>query len=188
MLPYSVLCLTLKFTPKDSSSTNMVLRLPRVADFIFSRRQWKITDLLQFWWALIPVRKKKHRLLPIVIVRLHFFFLFLFSWGGVRLSSLGTSATNWPIVPAPDDRRWVCSSRWNENWQGKSKYSEKTCPSATLSTKNPTWPDLGSNPDRRCGKPGTNHLTYGTVKIAFMLCLFSINCKRKKGKIIPVFN
>jgi hypothetical protein len=28
---------------------------------------------------------------------------FLVSWGGVRLSPLGTSATNWPIVPAPDD-------------------------------------------------------------------------------------
>jgi hypothetical protein len=25
-------------------------------------------------------------------------------WGGVRLSPLGTSATNWLIVPAPDDR------------------------------------------------------------------------------------
>jgi hypothetical protein len=24
--------------------------------------------------------------------------------GGVRLSPLGTSATTWPIVPAPDDR------------------------------------------------------------------------------------
>jgi hypothetical protein len=28
----------------------------------------------------------------------------LISWGGVRLSPLGTSATNWPIVPAPDER------------------------------------------------------------------------------------
>jgi hypothetical protein len=28
----------------------------------------------------------------------------LVSWGGVRLGPLGTSATNWPIVPAPDDR------------------------------------------------------------------------------------
>jgi hypothetical protein len=28
---------------------------------------------------------------------------FLFSWGGVRLSPLGTLATNWPIVPDPDD-------------------------------------------------------------------------------------
>jgi hypothetical protein len=29
---------------------------------------------------------------------------FLVSWSGVRLSPLGTSATNWPTVPAPDDR------------------------------------------------------------------------------------
>jgi hypothetical protein len=35
-----------------------------------------------------------------VIVMLVFVF-FLASWGGVRLSPLGTSATSWPIVPAP---------------------------------------------------------------------------------------
>jgi hypothetical protein len=29
--------------------------------------------------------------------------LSLVSWGGVKLSPLGTSATIWPIVPAPDD-------------------------------------------------------------------------------------
>jgi hypothetical protein len=29
---------------------------------------------------------------------------FLVSWGGVRLNPLGTSATTWPTVPAPDDR------------------------------------------------------------------------------------
>jgi hypothetical protein len=29
---------------------------------------------------------------------------FLVSWGGVGQSPLGTSATNWPTVPAPDDR------------------------------------------------------------------------------------
>jgi hypothetical protein len=32
-----------------------------------------------------------------------FFFV---PWGGVRLSPLGTSATVWPIAPAPDDRWW----------------------------------------------------------------------------------
>jgi hypothetical protein len=32
------------------------------------------------------------------------FFLNLVSWGGLRLSSLGTPATNWPTVPVPDDR------------------------------------------------------------------------------------
>jgi hypothetical protein len=82
-----------------------------------------------------------------------FFFSFL---GCGELSPVGTSANIWPIVPAPDDRWWVWSSRWNEDWQGKPKYSEKTCPSVTLSTTNPTWPDLESNPDRRGRKPATN--------------------------------
>jgi hypothetical protein len=31
-------------------------------------------------------------------------FSFLVSWGGVRPSPLGTSSSDWPIVPAPDDR------------------------------------------------------------------------------------
>jgi hypothetical protein len=53
--------------------------------------------------------------------------------------------------------------RWNENWQGKPKYLEKTCPTATLSTTNPTWPDPGSNPGRRGGKPATNRLSYGAA-------------------------
>jgi hypothetical protein len=89
-----------------------------------------------------------------------FFFI---SWGGVRLNPLGTSATNWPIVPARDDR-WIWSVWWNENWQGKVKYSEKTCPSATLSTTNPRWSDLGSNPGRHGGKLATNRPSYGTAK------------------------
>jgi hypothetical protein len=28
--------------------------------------------------------------------------VFFISWGGVSLSPLGTSATVWPIIPAPD--------------------------------------------------------------------------------------
>jgi hypothetical protein len=82
----------------------------------------------------------------------------------VRLSRLGTAATNWPIVPAPDDRWWwLWSSWWNEDRRGIPKYSEKTCPSVTLSNTNPTWPDLGSNPNLRGGKPATNHLSYGAA-------------------------
>jgi hypothetical protein len=79
------------------------------------------------------------------------------------MGPLGTSATEWPNVPAPcdyDDKRiW-----WNEDWQAKPTYSEKTCPSATLSTTKPTWPDPGANPDRRSGKPATNRLSYGAAK------------------------
>jgi hypothetical protein len=29
----------------------------------------------------------------------------------------------------------------NEDWWAKPKYSEKTCPSATVFTTNPTWLD-----------------------------------------------
>jgi hypothetical protein len=35
---------------------------------------------------------------------------------------------------------------WNENWQGKPKYSEKTYPSATLSTTKSHMTDPVSNP------------------------------------------
>jgi hypothetical protein len=42
---------------------------------------------------------------------------------------------------------------------GKPKYSEKTYPSATLSTTNPTRPDLGSILGRSGEKPATNRLT-----------------------------
>jgi hypothetical protein len=48
----------------------------------------------------------------------------------------GTSATYWPIVPAPGD----CEDGefGGMNGKGKPKYSEKTCHDATLSTTNPT--------------------------------------------------
>jgi hypothetical protein len=59
---------------------------------------------------------------------------------------------------------WWWRILWNKNWQGKPKYSEKTCPSVTLSTTNPTWPDPDSNPGHRSGKPATNHLSYGAAK------------------------
>jgi hypothetical protein len=39
----------------------------------------------------------------------------------------------------------------------------KTCPSAILSTTNPTWTDPGSNPTLRGERPATNRLSYGTA-------------------------
>jgi hypothetical protein len=55
------------------------------------------------------------------------------------------------------------NSQWNETWQGKQKYWDKTFPSVTLSTTNPTWVELSPNPSRRGGKPSTNRLSYGTA-------------------------
>jgi hypothetical protein len=58
---------------------------------------------------------------------------------------------------------WGWRIWWNE-WQGKRKYSEKTCPGATLSITNPTWPEPGLNPGHCGGKPVTNCFSYGTAK------------------------
>jgi hypothetical protein len=76
-----------------------------------------------------------------------------------KLGPPGTSATEWPIVPAPGDYDDGVFIWWNEDWQGKPKYSEITCPSAT----NPTWPDPGSNQGRRGGKSATNRVSYGAA-------------------------
>jgi hypothetical protein len=70
----------------------------------------------------------------------------------VGLNSPGTPATSGPTVLTPD-HEWVLSSRWNDIWQEKRKYLEKTCPTATTSSTNPTRPHVGSNPGRRSGKP-----------------------------------
>jgi hypothetical protein len=39
----------------------------------------------------------------------------------------------------------------------------KTCPSATLSTANPTWIDPGANPGLRGERPASNRLSHGTA-------------------------
>jgi hypothetical protein len=87
-------------------------------------------------------------------------FLFLILWGG----TLGTAATTGLFVPAPDDRWWwLWRNWWNEDWQGRPKYSEETCLSATLSTANPTWLDPGLNPGSCGGNSLTNRLSYGAA-------------------------
>jgi hypothetical protein len=63
--------------------------------------------------------------------------------GRDETSPLGTSTTILLIVLDPDDRRWcMWTGRWIEGWQGRPKYSEKTCPIVALSITNPhdlTW-------------------------------------------------
>jgi hypothetical protein len=46
----------------------------------------------------------------------------------------------------------------------------KTCPSATLSTTNPTWTDPGSNPGLRGERPATNRLSHGTALVLSVSC------------------
>jgi hypothetical protein len=78
------------------------------------------------------------------------------------LGPLGTAVTHRPIVPPPGDYD-------DGKIGGMMVESEKTCPSAALSTTNPTCcPD--ANPGRG-GKPATNRLSYGTAKLTSYLHL-----------------
>jgi hypothetical protein len=45
---------------------------------------------------------------------------------------------------------------------GHRRTRRETCPTATFYTTNPTWIDLGTNPDLRCERPTTNSLSHGT--------------------------
>jgi hypothetical protein len=71
-----------------------------------------------------------------VIVTYLFYLFFIIS--GVGLSPLGAAAISGLLYkPQMIDEGDYGAVWWNEDWQGKPKYSEKTCPSATLSTTNP---------------------------------------------------
>jgi hypothetical protein len=106
-------------------------------------------------------------------INLSLCFLLIFSWDETE----STWYCDHPLafVEAPDDRLWwLWSNRWNANWQGKRKYSEKTCPSATLSITNPTWPDPGSNLSLRPRKLATNCLSYGKALLLWLLWLLFV--------------
>jgi hypothetical protein len=58
--------------------------------------------------------------------------------------------------------------RWNDILTGETRRTRrKTCPSATLSTTNPTWIDSGANPGLRGERPTTNDLSFGTPRYAY---------------------
>jgi hypothetical protein len=76
------------------------------------------------------------------------------------LGPLGTAATNRPVVPTPGD--YDDGEIGGMIGRGNRNTRKKTCPSAASSTINPTCsPD--ANPCRRCEKPATNCLSYGTA-------------------------
>jgi hypothetical protein len=55
--------------------------------------------------------------------------------------------------------------RWNDIDRGSRITRRKTCPSATLSTTNPTWTDPGANLGFRVKRPATNRLSHGTANM-----------------------
>jgi hypothetical protein len=69
-------------------------------------------------------------------------------------------------------------SWWNDTDRGKTEeLGEKTCPSATLSTTNPTWTDPGKNPGLCGGRPETNRLSHGMANCAISYIFVSMSEK-----------
>jgi hypothetical protein len=67
------------------------------------------------------------------------FFLIRIVGGGVHIECpRGTAGMYWRIIPVPGDCEDGEVGGMKGGWQGKPKYSEKTCPGATLSTTDPT--------------------------------------------------
>jgi hypothetical protein len=52
---------------------------------------------------------------------------------------------------------------------GNQRTRRKTCPSATLSTTDPTWIDPGVNPGLRGERPAANDLSHGTASFPLIL-------------------
>jgi hypothetical protein len=67
---------------------------------------------------------------------------------------------------------------------GKPKYSEKACPSATLSATIPTWLDPGLNSGRHHGKPMTDHLSYGVALVGGLGLPVGLQCNRAMDVIV----
>jgi hypothetical protein len=105
-----------------------------------------------------------------------FMFYFFNFYGVMTRSPLNILTTSGPIVPVSviDDYEAFGGIRIG---RGKPKHSENTCSSATLSTTYPTWPDLGSKPDLRGGKPASKC----QAMTRHFLCLLLISKTEKKN-------
>jgi hypothetical protein len=76
---------------------------------------------------------------PLVKAKFSSRSLFFYMWGGGVQAGSPLHVGHWMAYCTCPGWLWWWRNWWNKDWQGKPKYSEKTCPSATLSTTNPTW-------------------------------------------------
>jgi hypothetical protein len=105
---------------------------------ISSRTTTCISNFLSVWWILNELQWSAG------LIYSSFFFLIRIMWGGIQSGST-RHVGRWMAYCTCPGWIWWWRIGWNEEWQEKPKYSEKTCPNATLSTTNPTWPGPGSD-------------------------------------------
>lgn len=85
-----------------------------VHDYVVSEFDWKVTNSYR---GSFTCKCRNESLCTILLDWKRAKKQTSFSWGGLRLSQLGTSYTVWPIVPVPDGRwLWLWSKQWNEVW------------------------------------------------------------------------
>jgi hypothetical protein len=108
-------------------------------------------------------RSESHLGWRLFCLRFYYYFIYLLGWIGIE--STITETTYWPSVPALDHGWWwwLWSNLWNEWLAGDTEFLGENCPSAALSTINPTLLDPSSNAGRHGGWPATNRLSYGTA-------------------------
>jgi hypothetical protein len=105
---------------------------------------------------------------------------FLFIEGPRSRCYRGTAALRLIVQPCDEDDEVFSAFPFEWSTGGMKLAGEnrstrgKICPSATLSTKNPTWTDPGPRPGLRGERPATNRLTHGTASYARYLLPVSV--------------
>jgi hypothetical protein len=134
----------------------IVFRSPPASHLYSSNGQWSS----QLFWVYYKLRNST------------LFFLLKAWWVRPKRGCLLTLA--YYAFP-----RWyeLEERRWNDILTRENRRTlRKTCPSATLSTTNPTWIDLVANPGFRGERPATNDLSHGTAQShAYFYVFFSTN-------------
>jgi hypothetical protein len=94
-----------------------------------------------------------------LITKMYYFF--------IRIVGGGTGSTqhvgHWMAYCTCPGWLWWWRIWWNEDWQGKLKYSEKNLSQRYFVHHKSHLTDPGSNPGRRVGKPATNRLSYSAA-------------------------
>jgi hypothetical protein len=117
-----------------------------------SKYLWKVCKLLQDYTVLQPRRQPSSYSPPWepqIVLR---GILLLLRWDDICLCGTGP-------LSIPQMSEYEATELTGENRRTR----RKTCPSATLTTTNPTLTDRGENPGLRGEKPATNRLSYDTA-------------------------